>query len=219
MQLTVFNGSPRGRKSNSKIVLDHFLRGFEATSENSYEIYYLNRLNDMEEHVKAFADAETVLLVHPLYTDAMPAMVKLFIEALEPLTGREGNPTIGFMVQSGFQEAAHSRPVEHYWEKFSQRMGCAYLGTIIRGGMEPLHRAPKQYRKILESINEIGQIFGETGQFDQEKIQALAGPEQLPWLMRTIVQLVWRFMGNPYWDDWLKENDALEESFAKPYVE
>ena len=219
MQLTVFNGSPRGRKSNSKIVLDHFLRGFEAASENSYEIYYLNRLNDMEEHVKAFADAETVLLVHPLYTDAMPAMVKLFIEALEPLIGREGNPTIGFIVQSGFQEAAHSRPVERYWEKFSQRMGCAYLGTIIRGGMEPLHRAPKQYSKILESINEIGQIFGETGQFDQEKIQALAGPEQLPGLMRTIVQMVWRFMGNPYWDNWLKENNALEESFAKPYVE
>ena len=46
----------------------------------------------------------------------------------------------------------------------------------------------------------------------------LQGP-RLPWLIRTIVQLVWRFMGNPYWDDWLKENEALEESFAKPYVE
>ena len=43
--------------------------------------------------------------------------------------------------------------------------------------MEPLHRAPKQYSKILESINEIGRAFGETGQFDQEKLQALAGPE------------------------------------------
>jgi hypothetical protein len=217
MQLTVFNGSPRGRKSNSKIVLEHFLRGFGATPGNSYEIYYLNRLIDMEKHVNVFAEAETVLLVHPLYTDAMPAMAKLFIEALEPLSGREGNPTVGFLIQSGFQEAAHSRPVERYWEKFSQRMGCAYLGTIVRGGMEPLHRAPKQYSKILESINEIGRTFGETGQFDTGKLHALAGPEKLPWLMRTIVQLVWRFMGNPYWDDWLKENEALEESFAKPY--
>ena len=78
MQLTVFNGSPRGRKSNSKIILDQFLSGFETTPGNSYELHYLNRLKETEHFVQAFAEADTVLLTHPLYTDAMPAIVKAF---------------------------------------------------------------------------------------------------------------------------------------------
>ena len=31
MKLTVFNGSPRGKKSNTTILLEHFLKGFMET--------------------------------------------------------------------------------------------------------------------------------------------------------------------------------------------
>jgi hypothetical protein len=219
MQLTVFNGSPRGRKSNSKIILDQFLSGFEATPGNSYELHYLNRLKDTENFVQAFAEAETVLIAHPLYTDAMPAIVKDFIEQLEPFVRRESNPTLGFIVQSGFVAAAHSRYVERYWEKFSRRLGSRYLGTIIKGGCEPLHRGEKQFQKVLKSFYELGKDFGETGQFDKKLVAKLAEPEKIPTMMRLIVQLVWKITGNGYWDDWLKENEAYERSFARPYTE
>ena len=219
MQLTVFNGSPRGRKSNSKIILDQFLSGFEATPGNGYELHYLNRLKDTEHFVQAFAEAETVLIAHPLYTDAMPAIVKAFIEELELLSGKEGNPTLGLIVQSGFVAAAHSRYVERYWVKFSRRMGSRYLGTIIKGGCEPLHRGEIQFKKVLKSFYALGRDFGETGQFDQKMVAELAEPEKIPTMMRLIVQLVWRITGNGYWDDWLKENEAYEKSFARPYTE
>jgi hypothetical protein len=219
MQLTVFNGSPRGRKSNSKIILDQFLSGFEATPGNSYELHYLNRIRDTEDFVQAFGEAETVLLAHPLYTDAMPAIVKHFIEQLEPNVGRESNPTLGFIVQSGFVAATHSRYVERYWVKFSRRMGSRYLGTIIKGGCEPLHRGEKQFQKVLKGFYALGQDFGETGQFDQKMVAELAEPEKIPTMMRLIVQLIWKITGNGYWDDWLKENDAYERSFARPYVD
>jgi hypothetical protein len=219
MRLTVFNGSPRGKKGNSKIILDHFLRGFEATAGNTVELYYLNRLKDTDQFVQAFADAETILIAHPLYTDAMPGIVKAFIEALEPLGSRESKPAIGFLIQSGFQEAAHLRPVERYWEKISSRIGSRYLGAIIRGGCLPIHRLEKQFQKVLASFYEIGKTFGETGQFDQKMVQKLAGPEKLPGLMRLIIKLVWKISGNSHFDDWLKENDAFDQNFAKPYVE
>jgi multimeric flavodoxin WrbA len=219
MRLTVFNGSARGKKGNTKIILDHFLRGFEATSGNTIELYYLNRLKGTDQFVQAFADAETVLIAHPLYTDAMPGIVKAFIEALEPLVSRESKPAIGILVQSGFQEAAHSRPVERYWEKLTKRLGSRYLGTIVRGGCLPIHRKEEQFQKLLDGFNEIGKVFGETGEFDQEMIRKFAGPEKLPGLMRFIVKLVWKISGNSFFDDWLKENNVLEESFAKPYVE
>ena len=86
--------------------------------------------------VQAFAGAECVLLGFPLYTDAMPGMVKHFIEALEPLAGRKDNPSLGFLVQSGFPEGLHSRYVERYLEKLAERLGCPYLGTIVKGNGE-----------------------------------------------------------------------------------
>lgn len=219
MQLTVFNGSPRGRKGNSQIVLDQFLKGFNATPGNSYELYYLNRLQDTDQFVQSFGEAETVILAHPLYTDAMPAIVKAFIEELAPYRGRKNNPTLGFIVQSGFVEAAHSRHIERYWEKLSTRLGSPYLGTIIKGGCEPLHRMEGQFQKILGGFYDLGKTFGETEEFDQKMIREFAEPETIPTLMRLIVQLVWRFSGNSYWDEWLKENEASEMSFAKPYSE
>ena len=66
MRLTVLNGSPRGKKSNTNVLLGHFLDGFEATPGNSYEMFYLNRLKETERFVGAFAEAEHVLLAHPL---------------------------------------------------------------------------------------------------------------------------------------------------------
>ena len=39
MQLCVFNGSPRGRKGNTSIILESFLQGFETSPGNSYDIY------------------------------------------------------------------------------------------------------------------------------------------------------------------------------------
>ncbi|GAI05794.1 unnamed protein product, partial [marine sediment metagenome] len=92
MKLTVFNGSPRGKRSNTKILLEHFINGFMTTDGNTYKIFYLNRLKDSDKFVKSFQEAERVLMAFPLYTDAMPAMVKTFIESLEPFCREEGNP-------------------------------------------------------------------------------------------------------------------------------
>lgn len=217
MRLTFFNGSPRGRKSNSKIVLDHFLAGFEGNSGNSYELFYLNRLNDTEQFVQEFAEAEHVLLIHPLYTDAMPGMVMSFIEALEPLCGRMGNCDIGFIVQSGFGEAAHSRYVARYHKKLAVRLGCPYLGTVIKGNCEPLRLKPKSYRKILEDFRLLGQAFAETGHFDEVLVHKLAGPEKFSTWMRLLIQLVPKIIGNPLWDDQLKENGVYERRFDRPY--
>ena len=218
MRLTVFNGSPRGKKSNSKIVLDSFLEGFEANAGNSYELFYLNRLREKERFVQTFADAEHILLIHPLYTDAMPGMVMSFIEALEPLCGQMGNCDIGFIVQSGFGEAAHSRYVARYHEKLAARLGCPYLGTAIKGNCEPLRKQPDRYGKVLEDFRRLGLSFGQTGRFDEALLHKLTGPEKFPAWMRLIIQLVPKIIGNPLWDDQLKENGVFEERFAQPYV-
>jgi hypothetical protein len=217
MKLTVFNGSPRGKGSNTKVLMEHFTNGFMETGGNTYELAYLVRLKDRESFIKLFQEAEQVLLAFPLYADAMPAVVKTFIESLEPLCGREGNPDIGFVVQSGFPEPNHSRYVERYLEKLAKRLGCSYKGTVIKGGVEGIRATPdRMNRKLFKSFYELGKAFGETGEFDRQIVFELGQPERLSKFYFRIIRLMTHKL---YWDKVLKKNNAFEKRFAKPYAE
>ncbi|MCD6375041.1 MAG: NAD(P)H-dependent oxidoreductase [Caldisericaceae bacterium] len=220
MRLTVFNGSPRGEGSNTKILLEHFINGFMTTEGNIYELAYLSRVKESDNFVKLFREAEHVLLAFPLYTDCMPAIVKTFIESLEPLCGKKGNPDIGFIVQSGFPEAIHSRYVERYLEKLAARLGCRYKGTVIKGGVEGIQAKPaRMTRKLFESFYQLGKTFGETGKFDEQIVRKLAKPEKLSrfdlWILKLLDKVG---LANSYWNTMLKGNNAFEKRFDKPYI-
>jgi len=216
MKLTVFNGSPRGRRSNTKILLEHFINGFMTTDGNTYELAYLIRVKDRDNFIKLFREAEQVLLAFPLYVDAMPAIVKTFIESLEPLCGREGNPDIGFIVQSGSPEAIHSRYVERYLEKLARRLGCRYKGTVIKGGVEGIRATPVwMNKKLFKSFYKLGKSFGETGKFDEQIVLNLAQPERYSKFALWSFRLSGKIF---YWDKMLKKNNAFEKRFAKPYA-
>jgi hypothetical protein len=216
MKLTVFNGSPRGKSSNTIVFMEHFLNGFTKTEGNTYEIAYLNDVKDRDTFINLFREAECVILASPLYADAMPAVVKNFIESLEPLCQREGNPDIGFMVQSGFPEPEHSRYLERYYAKLAKRLGCRYKGTVIRGAGENIRVMPGlMNRGLYKAFYKLGEAFGKTGEFDKKMVANLAKPERLPklkfWIVRTIGQKM-------YWDSMLKKNNAYEKRFDKPYA-
>jgi len=217
--LTVFNGSPRGKSGNTQILLYQFLRGFENATGGNYEMYHLNRPQETARFREAFAKAECVLLGFPLYTDAMPGLVKAFIEVLESLCDREENPPVGFLVQSGFPEAAHSRYVERYLEKLSVRFGSAYIGTIVEGGAEAVRYVPpRRNRKLFDALNRLGAGFGETGALDAALLQSLAQPERLPKMMGTLFGLLAKTrVFDVWWNRQLKQNGAYEQRFAKPY--
>jgi hypothetical protein len=216
MKLTVFNGSPRGKSSNTRVFMEHFLNGFTATEGNTYEIAYLNDAKDGDKFVRLFQEAEHVILASPLYTDAMPAAVKDFIESLEPLCHRENNPDIGFMVQSGFPEPEHSRYLERYYVKLAKRLGCRYKGTIIRGSGGSARGMPAlMNRRLFKALYKLGEAFGKTGEFDKKIVADLAKPERCSklqfWIMRTIGPKM-------MWDPMLKKNNAYEKRFDRPYA-
>ena len=229
MKLTIFNGSPRGKGSNTKILLDHFTRGFTETGHtdengetipNKVEPAYLVNVDDTEEHVEMFRDATHVLLAFPLYTDAMPGIVKHFIEKLEPLCGMESNPEIGFLVQSGFPEPLHSRYVEKYLEKLAARLHCKYLGTIVKGGVEGIQvQPPRMTKKLFDSFYRLGLEYGKTGAFDKNILRSLAPRERMSGFLRVLFTIL-APTGLPdfYWNRQLKKNNAYDKRFARPYV-
>ena len=148
MKLALFNGSPRYKKSNSKILLEHFLKGYNRINPEQVPVHYLARYKEEETYRIAFQQADAVLIIFPLYTDSMPGIVKQFFESLVASEIQPGKK-IGFIVQSGFPEAVHSIYVERYLKKLTQRLKGEYLGTVIKGGVEGIQIMPPWMTKKL----------------------------------------------------------------------
>ncbi|MBM3150825.1 MAG: hypothetical protein FJZ96_01245 [Chloroflexi bacterium] len=215
-RLTLFNGSPRGKRGNTPI----FLREFAAGFGGEVETHHLIQLKQVNEHVQAFAEAECVLVGFPLYTDAMPGSVKRFFEALEPLTGRKGNPPVGFIVQSGFPEGLHSRYVERYLEKLAARLGSPYLGTIVKGNGEGTRLMPPEMtRSLFESLQALGSGFAREGRLDPEILARITVPERFPLYLWPVFKIFLRLpIAHSYFDGMLKKNGAYERRFARPFL-
>ena len=184
-------------------------------------MHHLVRLKETDQMVEAFEAAECVLLGFPLYTDAMPGMVKHFIEALEPLAGRKNNPSLGFLVQSGFPEGLHSRYVERYLEKLAGRLGCPYLGTIVKGNGEGVRAdARKPTEGLFTELQALGAGLARDGRLDPQILRRLAAPESYPAILGPLFQLFLRLpMAHGYFDEMLKKNGVYEQRFARPFAE
>ncbi|HOO63402.1 MAG TPA: hypothetical protein PK364_05730 [Synergistaceae bacterium] len=127
MLLNIFNGSPRGKRSNSAILTRAFAKGFcdsRTFPGNRFEEFFLADPEDFEKAPEAFFKESTALLAFPIYVDAMPGITKKFIEALEPYKGRCEFMRTLFLVQTGFPEETHTRPMKNYLLKLGRRLGA-----------------------------------------------------------------------------------------------
>jgi hypothetical protein len=221
--LLLLNGSPRGERSNSMKMLTRVAEGWVRGGGAKPEVLHLVRRAEFRRAVEEFADADAVLLGTPLYTDAMPALVKEYIEALAPRVevARAGgaNPTLAFLVQGGFPEAAHSRPLERYLEKLALRLGSHYAGTIVRGGGEALQTMPEQAnRKLWARLQMLGEQLARDGRFGAAELTAVAGFERFSRFGAWVASFVCRIpVVQFYWNGMLKKNGAWARRFAAPY--
>ncbi len=215
-RLTFFNGSPRGRRGNTPIMFDQIAKGFGGP----VEIHHLVRMKETDQMVDAFASAECAILGLPLYTDAMPGVVKHFIEALAPRVGQK-NPPLGFLVQSGFPEGLHSRYVERYLEKLASRLGSPYLGTIVKGNGEGIRMMPPEMtRDLFDGLQTLGSGLAASGQWDTAILQKIAKPERFPAILDPVFRVFLRLpVAHGYFDDMLKRNGVYEQRFARPFAQ
>jgi len=221
MPFCVINGSPRGKNANTQILLENVLEGYTSISGEEPLWHFLNTKKGRGAAAECFAKADLILLGFPLYTDAMPGIVKEFIESLAPLVGREGNPKMAFLVQSGFPEAHHSRFVERYLEKLTRRMGTPYAGTIVKGGCEGVRMMPeKANRKLFDCLQELGADLAQESAFDPVKLKQLARPERYPRFAAPLFKLMLKLpIAQSYWNSQLKQNKVYEDRFATPYID
>jgi multimeric flavodoxin WrbA len=216
-QITVFNGSPRGINGNTPIMLEEFMKGFGGQSD----LHHLIITRNLKKHVEAFRQAECIWLGFPLYADGMPAVVKMFIDTIDSFKGRENNPPIGFLVQSGFPEGIHSRYIEQYLEGLARRLGSPYLGTIIKGNGEGIRRMPvEKNQKLFNSLQILGRGLAENGELDPEVLRLIGKPERFPLILGPLFRVFLKTkMAHSYFDKMLVENDAFERRDDRPFLE
>jgi len=221
MRLTVFNGSPRGKSGNTEILLKKVIDGYTRVVDTDLQWFHLNNFKNREAAPDAFVSSDIVLLGFPLYTDAMPGLTKAFIESLASFVGRENNPRMAFLVQSGFPEAIHSRYVERYLEKLTRRLDAPYAGTIVKGGCEGVRMMPEQMnRKLFDGLEALGGDLAKSGQFDPVKLKKLAKPERYPRIIAPLFRLILKLpVMQQYWNRQLHKNGAYVQRFARPFKE
>jgi Flavodoxin-like fold len=217
--LLLLNGSPRGASSNSMKMLSRVAEGWQRAGGGKVEALHLARRADFERAVEAFGEADTVLVGMPLYADAMPSLVKAYVEELARYVGREGNPALAFVVQSGFSEALHSRGLERYFEKLARRLGSPYAGTIVRGGGESLRSMPDEAsKKLWARLIALGESLRRDTRFDPELLGEVAGVERFGPVAAALVGVGLKLpLGGMMWPE-LKKNGAWDRRDAHPYV-
>jgi hypothetical protein len=221
--LLLLNGSPRGERSNSMKMLVRVAEGWQQGGGQSPEVLHLAQHACFDRAVAAFAQADVVLLGMPLYTDAMPAIVMAYIEALAPRLAAAqaggANPSLAFLVQSGFPEALHSRPLERYFEKLARRLNSPYAGTIVRGGGESLQMIPEEAnKKLWARLRTLGMQLARDDRFSPAELKAVAGTERFSAFSAVLLSVAAKLpIVQFYWNSQLKKNGTWERRFAAPY--
>lgn len=218
MKLALFNGSPRGVKSNTKILLDHFQMGFEEKGGTIESCDYLIKQKELDRQVERFRKAQTIFLAFPLYADSVPGIVKNFIEAVGSFNG-EGK-SILFLVQSGFPEAVQSQGVKNYLELLSKRWKMNCLGVIVKPGVEGIQIMPSSMtKKLFHRMTLLGRQVAENGYPDQGLLDQLAKPYKFS-PMKILVYRLMSLTGltNFYWNHNLKKHHAYQKRFDAPYL-
>jgi len=221
--LLLLNGSPRGERSNSSKMLARVAEGWMQSGGQPAEILHLANPANFARAVNAFHESNVVLLGMPLYTDAMPGLVKTYIEAIgsraKTAPSSALKPALGFLVQSGFTEALHSRFVERYLEKLAQRLGVPYAGTIVRGGGGAIEEMPENANnKLWQGLCTLGEQLARDGRFSETELKAVAGIERFPRLVATLLSIAVKLhLVEFMWNSQLKKNGVWERRFAAPY--
>ena len=217
MSLVIFNGSPRGTAGNSKLITDPFLKGFAAETNEQSRVFYLIKKKELELHKEEFKNAEKIIFIFPLYTDAMPGMVKEFFEEVEEYNS-EGKK-IGFIIHSGFPEAVHCECLAEYLQGFTEIIRAEHTGTVIYGGSESLKFvSEKMKNKKFLPFYILGSRYALDSKFDGEITAKLKKLYRFNGFLLVILKICISLgIFNIHWNKMLKKNGSLGKRLNRPY--
>lgn len=146
-KLLIVNGSPRAPKSNSKQYAALFRQSWPEEADD----YFVTSRRHAEvcSKIGAYSD---LLLVFPLYADALPAVLMQFLKELEKPEAAE-KPTIHALINCGFLEPEQNAVAVDILRYYCRKNGFPYGMTLCIGSGEAILTTPFAFlakRKIQQ---------------------------------------------------------------------
>lgn len=216
MKKILINGSPRGDKSNSLVMLNWLNEG----CAKPLPIYNLHLEKYHAQAKQAFLEAEDIFIIMPVYCNSLPAQVMKFFESLEDCKHQLAEKQISALIHLGFPEGEHANALKGILERIFAELGLHCKGIIIRGGSEPTRLMPKQWQgKTVTAMHALGDAFVGEKTFPEKTITYLGHPMVLSKKTQFVMKLMDRLgIGNLYWNQELRKNGVLKKSFDTPYA-
>ena len=188
MHVMIINGSPRVKQySNTDKILAEFTQGMTENG-TTFEQYEVSDRSQWDAIRAAYEKNDNILIALPLYVECIPG---LLLEFLETLTPKSGDARMSFILQSGFAEGVQLRCGEAYLKILADRLGCEYMGTLVKGDNFSIRfTTEQQHKRVTEPYREMGRIFGRDGNFNAGECRKFTGPEIFPAHIRLLVGLI-----------------------------
>lgn len=215
MKTLIINGSPKAQNGNTEIFIKKFINGMKSPCEICYAAK-----EDRLQLAKYMKEFDTIIVFMPLYVHAMPGIVMKLIECMEAAS--DGGKSMGFIVQSGFMESAQSKYLERYLSVLTKNLNYTYLGTVIRGGSAGIYMMPeKMNKRLFKQLSTLGEHFEINGTFNIQIVEELASPNKLSKGKCKLLQFLGRLglSDNIFWNTMLKNNNARDKVFDKPFID
>ena len=215
MHVLIINGSPRIKAhSNTDKILEKFTAGM-CENGTTFEQFEVSDRKQWDAMRKAFDENTNILIAIPLYVECIPG---LLIEFLETVTPKTDGTQLSFILQGGFAEGIQLRCGEEYLKILTQKLGCTYGGTLVKGNNFSIRLLEEEQRdKITGPYMEMGREFARINGFQSEKCRKFTGPEVFPAYVRFIVGVMFKMAGRKGFDKFSKSWGCTKPLDYRPY--
>lgn len=185
MHVLIINGSPRVKKySNTNYILVRFTEGLRENGA-SFEQYEISDRGSWDQIRQAFDRNTVILIALPLYVECIPG---LLMEFLETLTPKSDGSKMAFLLQGGFMEGVQLRCGEAYLKILAGKLGCAYMGTLVKGDNFMIRFFEGEWReKVTDPYADMGREYAVNGDFNSKACKKFTGHEKFPLPVRIYV--------------------------------
>lgn len=185
MHVLIINGSPRVKKySNTNYILVKFTEGLRENGA-SFEQYEISDRGSWDQIRQAFDRNTVILIALPLYVECIPG---LLMEFLETLTPKSDGSKMAFLLQGGFMEGVQLRCGEAYLKILAGKLGCAYMGTLVKGDNFMIRFFEGEWReKVTDPYADMGREYAVNGDFNSKACKKFTGHEIFPLPVRIYV--------------------------------
>ena len=186
----IINGSPRVKKfSNTDKILAKFTSGLTSQG-NTYEQYEVSDRKQWDSIRGAWSKNDNILIAIPLYVENIPGLLLEFLATVAP---KDGTAKIAYILQGGFAEGAQLRCGEEYLKILSERLGCEYKGTLVKGDNFSIRFFEgEQQDKVTGPYKKMGEVYGKNGDFFDDECKKFTGPEIFPAPVRMLVGIMFK---------------------------